>query len=102
VLELDGEAVTKMTSFVVPSLSSTFALPAVQPNDAALTCSGPVHSARRLQSETGERYKTTRGRLNHPERVEAMDEALALLSKGSKLAIDVSSTPFEVRRDMGQ
>jgi hypothetical protein len=31
-----------------------------------------------------------------------MDEALALLSKGSKLAIDVSSTPFEVRRDMGQ
>jgi RNA polymerase sigma-70 factor (ECF subfamily) len=37
VLELDGEAVTKMTSFVVPSLSSTFALPAVLPNDAALT-----------------------------------------------------------------
>jgi hypothetical protein len=36
VLELDGEAVTKMTSFVVPSLSSTFVLPAVLPNDAAL------------------------------------------------------------------
>ncbi len=35
VLELDGEAVTKMTSFVAPSLSSTFALPAVLPNDAA-------------------------------------------------------------------
>jgi hypothetical protein len=32
----------------------------------------------RPQSETGERDETTRGRLNHPEPVEAMDEALAL------------------------
>ena len=33
-----------------------------------------------------------------------MDEALALWRpvEGQKLAIDVSSTPFEVRRDMGQ
>jgi hypothetical protein len=32
-----------------------------------------------------------------------MDEAPSgVLSNGSKLAIDVSSTPLEVRRDMGQ
>ena len=35
VLTLDGDAVARMTSFVVPALCSVFGLPAVLPNDAA-------------------------------------------------------------------